>query len=725
MPGTKGQAREAGQARAAAALPKGEVPAFESNAGGAAFGNPLATKRAMSQNENRLAVSPDAPVTEIKPNTVTQNESRAAWSDTSEDARLLAKYGKKTESTPPPKADAAPKGDTMYAYVGLCDAMNAYEKSLVESKTVEYANQYVIEFAPKSLGDSRVELPGATDYTKTPSQVSDTAKTKLDPKTNTTNTKGKRYSITAGTQILQFIEITMRNSTYITDQLNATNDQLDVSKPSIPNANASNKETTWFNIIVNAVPIGTKKDKKRNDYPYKISYIIVPYAINEMQSQYFNDAQLRGVHKVYNYWFTGQNTQVLSFDQSYNNQFINVMGSKSRTQARQDSGNADLVNSIGYGIGPNRNVPSPSGETIQQASNDANNAAATGADYLYSFSDQKEVTLKIVGDPAWLVQGETKGITAAGISFDGFYPDGTVNPETQQLVFAINFNAPTDYNNGSSGPYSGTGLMDINSTPQNGNNKSGKSPTQASAAYTATFVKSTFSKGRFEQELKGNALKNLNSKQLAPIAARPADNKTAVAAEASTTPVIDETSRLSSRYPALVTAGESISNDRAMPTSSVRTPNMAQGVNDIAATDPSAFLYGVGVSPAPVVSAVQQTEDGYPRDETSPTYAAVGAKLQPLTSSPPASNGEHVETINLLKEPPTVVPIAEGSLRARRTVLVPNEAPASTTETTSSSSSSSVTTTVSGPGSEAARSAMWGIPISRKRVQVGAPKDDF
>ena len=199
-----------------------------------------------------------------------------------------------------------------------------------------------------------------------------------------------------------------------------------------------------------------------------------------------------------------------------------MLSSKTKTQGSQGLDNA-LSNSVGYGIGLPKNVPSPrSAQSDQQAENGANNPASTLADYLYSFSDQSEITLQIIGDPAWLVQGEPKGITASAFQFGGFYSDGTVNPDVQQVVFAVNWNAPADYNNGSSGPYSGTGLMDVNASSTQGNsNNLSKSPTQASAAYTATEVKSTFSKGKFVQELKGNALKNLNPTQLANVTGRP------------------------------------------------------------------------------------------------------------------------------------------------------------------------------------------------------------
>ena len=417
----------------------------------------------------------------------------------------------------PPLATAAPTGNTKYTFIGLCDALNSYEQSLVKAGTVKYANQYEIQFAPASLAASSIVLPGPTDYKQTPNQQDRTAAAVVNPKTNSANMKGKNQAVTQGTQIIQFIEMTMRNSRYVTDQLTVAQDQL--TGNALPSTSTTtNKTTTWFKITVNAVPIGDKIDELRNDYAYKITYTISTYALNEAQSQYFPAAQFRGVQKVYNYWFTGENTQVLSYEQNYNNQYINVLSSKTKTQGSQGLNNA-LANSVGYGIGPNKNVPSPrSGQSDQQAQNGANNPASTLADYLYSFADQSEITLQIVGDPAWLVQGEVKGITASAFQFTGFYSDGTVNPDTQQVVFAVNWNAPADYNNGTSGPYSGTGLMDVNaSSTQNNNNNLSSSPTQASAAYTATEVKSTFSKGKFTQEIKGNALKNLNPTQLAAV----------------------------------------------------------------------------------------------------------------------------------------------------------------------------------------------------------------
>jgi hypothetical protein len=322
----------------------------------------------------------------------------------------------------------------------------------------------------------------------------------------------QRFALIAGAQIIQFIGTVLQSSTYITDQLKAVQNPTKADAPATPQS-ATTKTTDWFRISVSAVPIGTKKDKKRNDYPYKITYIVTTYAINQMQSQYFNDAKFRGIHKSYDYWFTGQNTQVLRYEQSYNNQYINVMGSRDKSQGVQ--GAADGKEWLARGMGDPVNVPSQTATSIQGSTNDANTPAATAADYLYSFADQGTVKIQVIGDPAWLLQGEIKGITPNSVNFNGFYPDGSVCYETGEVIFAINFNAPADYNNapGSGGPAGGTGLMDTISRSSPINSASGS--TQASAAYKATTIKSTFSKGSFTQELEGTALTNLNAKQIA------------------------------------------------------------------------------------------------------------------------------------------------------------------------------------------------------------------
>ena len=421
---------------------------------------------------------------------------------------------------PAPKASAAPTGAQQYIYTGLCAALNKLEQDKVKKGTVEIANVYEVQFAPDTLKSELVTIPGATDQIATPMQSNQTAKDK-SPDTNKMNTKARNIAVKAGTQVIQFIETVMRNSTYITKQQTRIQDQVTGNdKPS--ESTKTNNTTTWFKINTKAVPIGSKIDSKRNDFAYHITYTISTYQINQAESQYFPQAQFQGVHKVYDYWYTGQNTQVLNFEQNYKTAYFNSVSGVAPVNITIKP---DLAAQVQYGVGPNKNVPSiTSGQSDKGAQNGALNPASTLADYLYSQPDQASVSITIVGDPAWIQQGEVLGINAVNFNYQGFYPDGTVNTEAQQAVFVINWNAPADYNQGTSGPASGTGLMDISTSGATGTNppstttpgvQTAPQAAQASAAYVAFEVKSTFSKGKFEQTLKGVLLKNLNAKQIA------------------------------------------------------------------------------------------------------------------------------------------------------------------------------------------------------------------
>ena len=422
----------------------------------------------------------------------------------------------------PPKASAAPSGNTPYNFQGLCAALNAWEKDLVKNKTVELANEYEIIFLPPDMASATVTVPGATSLAQTVSPVNRTAAAVVNPDTNSVNTQALTKSITAGTQIVQFIEMVIRNSSYITDQQKYYNDSV-YPGTVITNTTATNgTPTSWFKINMTVVPIGKTIDKIRNDFPYRITYLITPYAINQARSQYFPDARFLGANKVYNYWFTGLNTQVLNFEQKFDTLYNNIITAGVPAPVFSQPDHPMAIAAI------QKNSPAPAtGQSDKGLPNSALNGPSSLADYLYSPSDQAKISIKIVGDPAWIVQGEILGLSAQNFVFQGFYPDGTVNSDAQAPTFVLNWNAPSDYDNGTSGPHSGTGLMNINGGETgNNNNNLATTPPRQSAAYSVTTIKSTFSKGRFEQELvDATLILNVNQDQINSIIGKPTTDR--------------------------------------------------------------------------------------------------------------------------------------------------------------------------------------------------------
>lgn len=393
--------------------------------------------------------------------------------------------------TAPEKATAAPTGGTTKQFQGLAEALNDIQKKYVEEKKQDVADVYEIQFA-EGMGECTIDKEGTTVYNKSSMPPAKTAGEKLDPKTNSLDTRGRTVPVTAGTQIIQLINQMVVSSSYISEQQKQYWDEK--TQTLKPNDNASGP-FKWFKVSLNAVPI--KYDKKRNDFAYKMTYIVAPYEITQMQSQYFNDGIFQGLHKVYDYWFTGNNTQVLEFSQSFDNLYLLTISGTLPETRKQFS----LEKTTTPETPVKKAVATASNQSTQQADGKTNEPAANAMEYLFTPADQVEVKIKIIGDPAWLQQGELTGLNLQNLTYDPFLPDGTINVDVRQVMFSINWNQISDYN-------LETGLMDINK------GQYGRVTPQESAAYFAKSVTSTFSKGKFEQDIVGALITNLQPNAL-------------------------------------------------------------------------------------------------------------------------------------------------------------------------------------------------------------------
>jgi hypothetical protein len=406
---------------------------------------------------------------------------------------------------PPPKADAAPKTKTAKVFVGLCDALNQFQQNLVNDGTYEFADEYVIEFAPETMAQASLEIKGTADLKSTPTQNAQTPKDQLDPQTNAVDNTARTIAAPAGMPIVKFIDQVLRQSSYVTDQATKTIDAVEGTTKE--NASSGAAALAWYRISVKTEQISDTIDTKRNAYPMRMTYLVTPYAINQMQSQYFPDAKPRGSHKSYGYWFTGKNNAVLSFEQEYKNTYFQIL-----TQSTDGKFTGALADKAGL---TNQRAATESTSTVtksfaggtgqsdQGASNKANQIGASAADFLYGAGAPAEITLKIIGDPAWMQQGELSNVlTKDNFSFGPFNPDGTINFEASEIKFDIFWNRPTDYN------YD-TGLVDVNAQTRNPNGTLAILQPQAHLTYVAKKVKSTFSQGQFTQEIQGNWYANL------------------------------------------------------------------------------------------------------------------------------------------------------------------------------------------------------------------------
>ena len=384
----------------------------------------------------------------------------------------------------PPTAAAAPTKGQNNIFTGLADALNNHQKELEKNKPGYVADEYVFKFASASIGAAKVTPPSKpTTYKNTAGKNINTAQDKVDADTDSVNTNSQQWNISAGTQIIKLIDQIVSSSTYITDQQTITFNE-DGKQVTNPKAGAGGV-TTWFKISVGAEQL--KYDTFRRDFAYRITYTISEYAINQMCSVYFKDSKYRGAHKAYEYWFTGGNTQILSYEQEYNQAYYNtVAGNTTGLTVTPPTGRDQMKNA----------VMATSEQRVQGQANYVNAGADNATAFLYSMADFSENRMRIIGDPAWMQQGEVAfGVNTKNFDFSPFNADGTINYDSQQVTYSVSFNQPSDYD-------FNTGIMNTNS---------GSGAPQATFTFQAKTCKNIFSKGRFEQELTGALIPLTNS----------------------------------------------------------------------------------------------------------------------------------------------------------------------------------------------------------------------
>jgi len=174
------------------------------------------------------------------------------------------------------------------------------------------------------------------------------------------------------------------------------------------------------------------------------------YKVAQIKSDYFPQGKFLGTHKKYNYWFTGENTSILKFEQDFNYQFYLTVNSSQQVR--------EVGTTSNYREYEKRITAPNSPESAQGQPGNTNEPGANAADYLYSPGDQAEVKLDIVGDPAWIQQGSiwygVEGPDVKDPSQIAFLSDGTINYSSQEVLFEVAFNKPSDYD-------IKTGLMNI------------------------------------------------------------------------------------------------------------------------------------------------------------------------------------------------------------------------------------------------------------------------
>lgn len=378
---------------------------------------------------------------------------------------------------------------------GLFAALTKEQEESVKKKEIKIANTYSVEF----LGDAKERIGLATMVTEadlqkftwtgsgatSTTQSNDATAIKASP-----NPTKREVKLATGGTILQYVSQIIGQSSYLLNALKTVykaNTQPDPKTGALEEVKNQGPATvSWFNISCELH--NPKWDDQAQDWAYDMKFLIQTYETPVLFSAYSNPGmKYYGPHKRYEYWFTGQNSEVLEYSANFDNTYFNV--ALNTDPAATGSPNSNPATQQGQtSVTPGLPQGDPTGKlgTGMQAQNSYITS-------LYDPGTYAAAKLKILGDPDFLV---TESATSINELYSRFYGTNgyTVNANGGQVFVEIDFKEAVDYKNS-------TGILSINDSilfwqypPEIAKEIKGVS-------YMVQTVNSQFSGGKFIQDL--------------------------------------------------------------------------------------------------------------------------------------------------------------------------------------------------------------------------------
>lgn len=365
--------------------------------------------------------------------------------------------------------------------------------------------------------------------------VSTTRWIEANPK-NPGATNLRNFTFKAGTPLLQLLTSLLYRSSYTRDAVIV---RYTTEKPAVPSGpdnkktaafTASNVNPTpliWFNITSIVIP--GKYCEVRNQLTYEITYVVHSYETPFHLTSQAVLPKYEFPHKVYDYWYTGQNTEIISYEQTLDNAYY-------LTLYTTPDGQSDLIDLIGEQQGPisvqtGRSSPLVANDDVNFKTQQAVNGFAT---FLLDPRAYMDVKINILGDPDFLMLPTPSDIPSLEGELQRYYGNDfyTIKPNGGQVFVEISFKEAVDYGVKLEGkqvnpvnPDDDPGLMTINSAVIFFfSQQESEIPTNI-ISYLVRDVDSVFSGGKFTQTLSCE-LNALAHTEANPSSRRPAPRNT-------------------------------------------------------------------------------------------------------------------------------------------------------------------------------------------------------
>ncbi len=375
----------------------------------------------------------------------------------------------------------------------LLGGLNAEQEEQKQTQRIEYVCEYDVEYEPGS-GIPESKLLDDDEYNKAMAAMS-AAKTMEDVtpqmalKSNSINTTKKKLEIPQGMSIVNVIDQLITKSTYITQSLNKVNNQR-IETQTKDKSGA--KELTWFAVHPKVEILNW--DTKKKYWSIKITFQIKTYKIPYIRTQYADRiSKYYGPVKVYNYWFTGGNSEVLSYEQSFNSLYYIIQPYSTNND---DEAEDELEGEV-----PNIPDSTPAGNDVVGKANGGSKINEAVRDSVYNEADQYKAQVRIIGDPDYLMETlggplEFNRVSSSQVFKQFYHKRGSINPYGGQIFCEIVFKVSEDYSE------MGTGLQEINNDLSfYGNKKTQKILKNQGVIYQVIKVESIMRRGLFQQTL--------------------------------------------------------------------------------------------------------------------------------------------------------------------------------------------------------------------------------
>lgn len=322
------------------------------------------------------------------------------------------------------------------------------------------ANKWTIEFigeAKQRIQKAATVTPADLDKIKWPGSGAKNISESTDATSTTTtpDSTSRDIAFRSDTSIIQAISSIIQQSEFMINALKTVYTNVvepDTQQKNVKQVTNPEPQTlSWFNISVALEDISW--DDQLKDWAYTTKYLVTLCDVPSINTPFStNLTKYYGPHKYYNYYLTGQNTEVIDYTITFNLAYHNTVL-------------ATVPNSQNITPAPGSNAGQTSTTPGQRSPSDTTGAKNTGLEAqasvvtaLTSPDAYVQGKISILGDPDFLVRDQVTGVISL---YEKFYDTSlfTVSAHGGQVFIEIILKEAQDYKHK-------VGLLEVNQSIQ-------------------------------------------------------------------------------------------------------------------------------------------------------------------------------------------------------------------------------------------------------------------